>query len=379
MKIIIGADLVPTQSNEQLFFERNVNVLLGKELTDLLSQASFKIFNLEVPLTDAASPIEKCGPALIASPASVGGIKAIGANLLTIANNHILDQGEQGLFSTTELLKSVGIDYVGAGADLDAASKPYIAQIGDKCIGIYACAENEFSIATTSSAGANPFDPFESFDHVASLKGQCDYVIVLYHGGKEHYRYPSPMLQKTCRKLAEKGADLVICQHSHCVGCMEEYNGATIVYGQGNFLFDHSESEFWQTGLLIETDENFHIEYIPIKKMGNTVRLAVGDDAKNILGGFARRSQQIQVPGFVEENYKAFAESMLPLYLFTSSGKNRSLFYRVINKLTGHKLEKALLNRRYNGQKCLNLQNYIECEAHRELFLCGLKQKTNRR
>ena len=42
------------------------------------------------------------------------------------------------------------------------------------------------------------------------LKKQCDYVIVLYHGGKEHYRYPSPYLQKVCRKIVDKGADIVV-------------------------------------------------------------------------------------------------------------------------------------------------------------------------
>lgn len=61
---------------------------------------------------------------------------------------------------------------------------------------------------------------------------------MLYHGGKEYYRYSSPNLQKTCRKMTEKGADLVLCQHSHCIGSYEEYNDSTILYGQGNFIFN---------------------------------------------------------------------------------------------------------------------------------------------
>lgn len=80
------------------------------------------------------------------------------------------------------------------------------------------CTENEFSSATMHSAGANPFDVLESFDDVQALKEHCDYVVVLYHGGKEFYRYPSPMLQRYCRKFIEKGASLVLCQHSHCIG-----------------------------------------------------------------------------------------------------------------------------------------------------------------
>ena len=78
----------------------------------------------------------------------------------------------------------------------------------------------------------------ESLDHIQNLKDQCDYVIVLYHGGKEHYRYPSPYLQRVARKMVEKGADLVVCQHSHCIGCYEKYKDSMIIYDQGNFIFE---------------------------------------------------------------------------------------------------------------------------------------------
>src|SRR5699024_1436352 len=102
--------------------------------------------------------------------------------------------------------------------------------------------------------GANPFDPLESFDHIQELKSKCDYVIVLYHGGKERYRYPSPYLQKVCRKFAQKGADLIVCQHSHCIGAYEEFEGSTIIYGQGNFIFNTLNNEFWNTSLLIKVE-----------------------------------------------------------------------------------------------------------------------------
>lgn len=76
---------------------------------------------------------------------------------------------------------------------------------------MYACTEHEFSIVTNYAPGANTYDPLETPDYIRSLKDKCDYLIVLYHAGKEHYRYPSPYLQKVCRKMVEKGADLVIC------------------------------------------------------------------------------------------------------------------------------------------------------------------------
>ena len=127
---------------------------------------------------------------------------------------------------------------LGVGENKTISAKPFVLSVSNKKIGVYACTEHEFSIAEDNKPGANPFDPLESFDHVSNLKKDCDYVIVLYHGGKEHYRYPSPMLQRVCRKFVEKGAGLVICQHSHCIGCEEKYLDGTIVYGQGNFIFN---------------------------------------------------------------------------------------------------------------------------------------------
>lgn len=99
--------------------------------------------------------------------------------------------------------------------------------------------------------------------------------------------------KKTCRKLVEKGADLVVCQHSHCIGCREEYLQGTIVYGQGNFLFDDEENEYWQTSLLIMISDDFEVKYIPLKKNKNTVRVAKENEAKNILEQFNIRSEEL--------------------------------------------------------------------------------------
>ena len=207
MNIIIGADLVPTKSNIELFEKGDVDTLIGRELTDIIRSADYRIFNLEVPLVNESSPIKKCGPNLIAPTQCISAYKAMEIDLLTLANNHILDQGIKGLDSTIKTLKKADISYIGVGNSIKDASKPKIINCEGKKIGIYACVEHEFTVATEKESGANPIDLLETPDHIVELKKQCDYVIVLYHGGKEQYRYPSPNLQKTCRKLEEKGDD----------------------------------------------------------------------------------------------------------------------------------------------------------------------------
>jgi len=195
MQLIICGDLVPTKSNIDMFISADINTLLGEKLLSIWNSTDVRIFNLEVPLTDIEDPIEKCGPNLIAPTSTIKGIRALNPSLVTLANNHIMDQGIQGLKSTLDILRNSEIPYVGVGDNLTEASKPYIITKSGLKIGIYACAEHEFSIATDSTPGANPFDPLESLDHIQDLKMKCDYVIVLYHGGKENYRYPSPYLQ----------------------------------------------------------------------------------------------------------------------------------------------------------------------------------------
>ena len=369
MKIIIGADLVPTKSNIKIFESGMSEKLVSRGLLERLNKMDVRIFNLETPLTDELSPIEKCGPCLSASTRCVKGIKSLGADIVTIANNHIMDHGAKGLFSTVQALDSVGIEYIGIGENIENVKKFHVIESDGLRIGIYACAEHEFSIATEKLPGANPFDPLETPDHIAELKSRCDYVIVLYHGGKEYYRYPSPNLRKTFRKLIDKGADLVIAQHTHCVGCREEYHNGTAVYGQGNFLFNDGDNEFLNSGILIDVDidkSGSAVEYIPICRDGAAVRLAEDNEYEEIIGGFCKRSEEIKKAGFVEEKYKEFALSKRKTYINRLCGV--SPLFKIADKLCGHKLQ-----RRIDKTQRLAIRNYIECEAHRELILEGME------
>lgn len=372
MSVIIGADIVPTESNSVLFKNGDISALVGCNLKNLFAKVDYKVFNLETPLADDMTPIAKVGRALHAECSTIAGMKKIGIDLFTLANNHIMDQGPDGLDSTINVLNKNKIAFLGAGNNLADAKKTFLADVNGRKIGFYACAEHEFSIASNLAPGANPFDVLESFDHVSSLKSECDFAVVLYHGGKEHYQYPSPMLQKVCRKFVEKGADLVVCQHSHCIGCEEKYEKGTIVYGQGNFLFDSNHGPYSDTSLLINLNDDFSIEYLPLVKVENGVRLALDDNAEKIMNAFKIRSEQIKEDGFVIKEYKKFASSMLKNYLQTCSGYNHSTLRRILNRLTGGIISKRIV-KSYNKKDLLAICNYIECEAHRELFLTGIK------
>ena len=125
MKLLFGADLGPTKTNFDTFAAGDAKALLGEELLQLFSEADLRCLDLEVPLTDGDTPIQKHGPKLRAPENTVAGIKAMGVNLLTLANNHILDQGRTGLENTLSALDAAGIPHFGTGLYPDCAA-PYI-------------------------------------------------------------------------------------------------------------------------------------------------------------------------------------------------------------------------------------------------------------
>lgn len=371
--VLIGGDLAPTASNEKEFSDGDIGSLIDKNLWDIIASAEFRIFNLETPITDNKNPIAKEGSKLLAKTSTIKGIKALNPNLVTLANNHILDQDEQGLQNTMHYLNQYEISYVGGGYNLEEASKPYIFERDGLRIGVYACVEHEYTIASESKGGANPFEPLDSLDHIVELSSKCDYTLVLYHGGKEFYRYPTPYLRKVCRKIIDKGANLVICQHSHCIGCYEDYSHGTIIYGQGNFMFDLDDpvnKEFYQTSLLIELSfhETVEISYIPIRKEENGILLARNEDRKEILEAFYKRSEQIKEKEFIETKFNELALQKGSRYLLRYSKIGDILSAFDMRVLKGKLFDRSF-GCLFTQRQKRTIENSLQCEVHRELML----------
>ena len=359
MKVIIGADLVPTENNYSEFINGEITALADEKILQALREADFNVFNLECALADKSTPIRKAGPNLKAPTATINGIKALGASLLGICNNHILDHGREGLASTLKTLDNAGLPHVGAGFSKDEAKKPYYFEKDGIRLGVFACCEHEFSWVEDYGFGTNGFDPLESPDDIAEAKKHCDYLIVLYHGGKEHYRYPSPQLKKTCRKIIDKGADIVLCQHTHCVGTEEDYNGGKIIFGQGNFIFaeEYEIEPSWGEGVLVrinlEKGKAPRYDYIPYDKTGKGIAY---DESGEIIEGLNKRSEEIKRDGFIEREFEKMAEE--------------TVVRRYVWQMLGHEPSEEELN-----DLLIPLFHFAECEVHRECLITGLRKK----
>ena len=297
MKTLLVGDLSPTRDTCELFANGELDALFG-DVRTLFEGNDVNLINLECAITDHEEGIEKFGPCIKVAPPAAKAIKALGVTHACLSNNHFFDFGKKGALDSIAALDSVGIVHTGFGENEQDAKRDLIIEKDGERIALICVCEHEYSYALPDRMGTRAFDEFETMLEIAEAKKHADRVIVTYHGGKEQCEYPSPRLMKACRAMAAHGADVVLCQHSHCIGCYEEYKGCHILYGQGNFHFtfaNREDPENWYTSLAVRYDTKTHaIEFIPLMQgEGVEMRLAKGEDAARIMGGFEKRNAEL--------------------------------------------------------------------------------------
>lgn len=368
IKLLIGGDVCP-RGKVGSCFSRGDSDGIFHDLAVEFEKADLSIVNLECPFIVRKTPIKKSGSVLGVESSCVNGLVKSGIDVAVLANNHILDHGESGLKNTLEVCSKAGLLTVGAGKNIEYANKMLIKEVDGVRIGIYAMAEHEFSIATENSYGANPLDLINFIRIVEAQKPNYDYLIVIIHGGNEHYPYPSPGLMKRCRFIVEMGANTVICQHSHCPGCHEEYSDSHIVYGQGNLIFEPIayNPESWYKGYLLKLkiSDNLSttkqiIPYIQSYSFIGAKRMNI-DEEKAFLQIISKRSQAIKDKAFVEKQWRQFCEKLKYSYI------GRTMGYRhIMNRLNRNN---GLITKLFHSQRALRVAyNLIRCEAHREVI-----------
>lgn len=296
MKLILCGDIVPTAVTVPAFDASDLNALMGDAL-DVLRSGDFTVGNLECALTNGEERIRKCGPHLKGRPEYAKVLRECGFTHLGLSNNHAMDYGIPGFRDTVSALVDAGITPFGYGEnDQDSRRALYLTKDG-LTVAIVAVCEHEYSYALPNRFGANPFDPFDTMDDIRNARAHSDRVVVMYHGGKEQCEVPSPRLRKACRAMIRAGADLVLTQHSHCIGSRESYEGGEILYGQGNFNFvGHIDHPHWHSGLmcvLTATKTDMHVEYLPVVTTETGITLAHDDEKSAILEAFRARSRAI--------------------------------------------------------------------------------------
>lgn len=362
MNVLIAGDFCDTYRVSDLIKKGQFDVFFS-EIKPIVEAADVSVVNFEMPIVaEGAHPIKKSGVSLKGQPEAVEAIKYAGFNVCTFANNHILDQGEDCCLDTISRVHKAGIESVGAGSNIEEASKVLYLNKNNETLAIINCCEHEFSIASTTSAGANPLNPIRQYYDIQEARKKADYVLVIVHGGPEHHQLPTPRMMEVYRFFVDVGADAVVCHHQHCFSGYEIYNKKPIFYGLGNLCFDWNEIEGirnygYMVNLTFSSDcPTFDI--IPYKQCSNDKASVELIDSPSFYQKVKELNDIISTPEKLSRETDRYYDQTI--------GELHSIFEPIQNRIFSALQRRKCLPSLISDKWLLKIENYIFCESHRD-------------
>ena len=273
----------------------------------LLRQANLAVLNLEAPVTTRHTPFPLYKRYVYRmDPAGLQALKWAGVDLVSLANNHLMDHGREGLRATLENLDRAGVAGVGGGLSGPAARRGVVVKLGDTRVGLLSYMEDSFmhslyvrSFAWGSWPGCARMEAANIKQDIARLRREADLVVVLAHWGR--YYTGVTMLQRYYGELIiDSGADAVMGHHPHIHHPVGLHRGKPIVYSLGNYAFGTPGRESFKYGLmarLVVRDKKIRrLEVIPLmtqnREIGFKPEPLVGKEATQMLAGLAAESRE---------------------------------------------------------------------------------------
>ena len=197
------------------------------------------LLNWELPIGDTINPTPRSsGPRLLAYPDSPRVIRRWSPGFASLATNHILDAGEEGLVNTIGSLNRAGFTIVGAGRTREEITRPLFWETVEGRLAVVNWVFPETHPEWLSVPGPNCWPGLEEANRtIQELKRNSDWVLIVVHWSDELFSYPRPEDRAIARELAQMGADLVVGHHPHVVRGMEIIGCCPVFYSLGNFYF----------------------------------------------------------------------------------------------------------------------------------------------
>lgn len=374
MKILVAGDFYPSARVKPLIENGKFEEVLGG-VRPVIESVDYSIVNYEAPVVlGDYKPLVKCGPNLSSTPKGVETIKWAGFKMATLANNHTYDFGAEGLRDTMMTCHKYGIDTVGAGRNLKEAQQPFYKYIDGKTLAVINCCEHEFSIAEDDKPGANPLNPVEQYYQIQEARRNANHVLVIVHGGHEHFQLPSLRMQETYRFFIDAGADSVVNHHQHCYSGYEVYKGKPIFYGLGNFCFDSKSlrNTTWNEGYMVMLDfskDDVGYELIPYTQCNEIPSVQLMTETEK--GQFNKRINELN--GIIS-NEKLLAQKLREYYEKGIRGE-LTVFEPYSNGILLRLYYHGLLPSCLSKLKLEFLVNHTDCESHRDKMIYALKHK----
>ena len=226
----------------------DIGLCLSEEVLKRLNEADISMINHEYPASTRGAALEGKYYTFRASPEREIILQQMGIDIVSLANNHIYDFGADAFYDTLDALGQAEIPYVGAGADMEEASRPVYFVTGGIKIGFVSANRSEKFIFTPEAGENSPgvvrmYDTAMMNNIIREAREQCDFLIAYVHWGTEDSKYYEAYQTAIAQEFFASGADTVIGSHPHVLQGIGYVDGKPVVYSLGDFWFN-GETKF---------------------------------------------------------------------------------------------------------------------------------------
>lgn len=252
--------------------QSGISAVLSEPLRNELSGADITMLNNEFPYSTRGTKAPDKQFTFRIDPSYVSILKESGTDIVTLANNHVLDYGTDALTDTFQTLDDAGIAYAGAGNSLERASRLITKKAGGRTFGFLA-ASRVFPVVSWNVENAQPgvfsaYDPSRLTAAVSDARKKCDFLCVYVHWGIERSTQPEAYQVSMAHALIDAGADAVIGAHPHVLQGVEYYKEKPVFYSLGNFIFYQNIERTAIAKLTLKPDNTASWQLLPAKASG---------------------------------------------------------------------------------------------------------------
>lgn len=252
--------------------QSGISAVLSEPLRNELSGADITMLNNEFPYSTRGTKAPDKQFTFRIDPSYVSILKESGTDVVTLANNHVLDYGTDALTDTFQTLDDAGIAYAGAGNSLERASRLITKKAGGRTFGFLA-ASRVFPVVSWNVENAQPgvfsaYDPSRLTAAVSEARKKCDFLCVYVHWGIERSTQPEAYQVSMAHALIDAGADAVIGAHPHVLQGVEYYKEKPVFYSLGNFIFYQNIERTAIAKLTLKPDNTASWQLLPAKASG---------------------------------------------------------------------------------------------------------------
>ncbi len=248
---------------------------IGSSLIDRTNKADIFMINNEFPYSKRGSPTPNKKFTFRAKPETVQFMKDLGADIVSLANNHAYDHGPDALLDTFDTLDSAGIPYVGAGHNIEEAMKPVYFIAGGMKIAFVSATQIERSLppdtkeATETDPGVlRTLDPTRFLDVIRTAKENSDFVIAYVHWGSENVNIYEATQTELAKIYVDAGADLIIGDHPHVLQGITYIEETPVFYSLGNYWFSSKTLDNCLVEAVIRDKRLESVQFIPCMQKG---------------------------------------------------------------------------------------------------------------